>query len=148
MPYISTEALVGGALLVVLALGYQYVVAGKSDFDTASPAKKKRKTNKKKNKPSSVDEVISVTTASASEPETAKSTKSEKKAKGKQRAAVNDLQHPAQPSPAPVSPEPVTTPEESKSFADVASDVPRGAVKPKMLAEKLLPKPRKTKVDE
>lgn len=146
MPYVSTEALVGAALLVVLAFGYQHITI--SGTDTTSPAKKKKKNNKKKGKWAVTEDAAPITVASGSEAET-KSSKNKKKNKGKQQAAAKESQPTPPPAttPQPSAPEPDS--DEPKSFAEAAQeDGPQEPRKPKMLAEKLLPKPRKTKVDE
>lgn len=145
MPYISTEALVGAALLVALAFGYQHITA--SGNDATSSAKKKKKNNKKKSKSAVPDDVAPIAVASGSETET-KNNKSKKKNKGKQQATVKDPKS-TPPATTPRSPAPEPVPDEPKSFAEAAQeDGSQEPKKPKMLAEKLLPKPRKTKVDE
>lgn len=146
MPYISTEALVGAALLVALAFGYQHITA--SGNEATSSAKKKKKNNKKKGRSAATEDAAPVAVASGSEAET-KSTKNKKKNKGKQQSTVKESQSTPPPAAAPQLPVSETVAEEPKSFAEAAqedgSQEPR---KPKLLAEKLLPKPRKTKVDE
>lgn len=159
MPEISYEALAGAALFVVLAVGYQYIpkgaldgVAGSAAGGFASGAKNKKK-NKKKSKggaaPSSASGEAGKeeTATSAEETDTprpaATGAGKGKGKKGKSSSSSNN------------------TPTASQTFAKVAEE-PNGSQegqlaphqgqeqgrKPKTLAERLAPKPRKTKVDE
>jgi hypothetical protein len=144
MPYISTEALVGGALLIVLALGYQYLPQTTSSSSTS----KSKKKNKKKTKTPIEQELDKAGPSS-----TGGGAKTGKKGKkGKESSGIpngtreQDSRDTSQPSLAPSQPETLGT-KQSPTFAGVASASSQPA-KPKTLAEKIAPKPRKTKVDE
>lgn len=117
MPYISTEALVGAALLVVVALGYQYIpVGGSGGSSTTSKSSKKK--NKKKSKGAG--------DAVGSNGSTGGNGHSSEKA-----GAANE------------------TDKSSTSNGPTATQVQaQQATKPKTLAQKIAPQPRKTKVDE
>lgn len=121
MPYISTEALVGGVLLLVLAFGYQFIP--KSTDGTA----KSKKKNKKKSGGLVPD----------------KAGIKEKRGKSREDAHPKE-EIPLKPIPTDLSA--FSTP--PTSFAAAASQPPAKPAKPKTLAEKIAPKPRKTKVDE
>lgn len=147
MPYISTEALIGGALLIVLALGYQYLPQTTSSSSTS----KSKKKNKKKTKTPIEQEL-----GKAGPISTGGGAKKGKK--GKQTSAgipngngarEQDSRDTSQPPSAPSQPETLGTKQaaQSPSFAAVASASSQTA-KPKTLAERIAPKPRKTKVDE
>ena len=124
MPYISTEALVGGAILVGLALGYQYIplTSSVASGTSSGSSKKKNKNKKKSGKGSSGQEGLS---------DNVESIRQETLGKGK--GAHGSLEQPG---------------------AKVNGDVNKGQAssapssKPKTLAQKLAPQPRKTKVDE
>jgi hypothetical protein len=124
MPYISTEALVGAGLLVVLAVGYQYLPLAAS---SGSANSKKNKKNKKKSK--GVATTNEPQLSSVPLPSAPVSEKAENGVKGTAK-------------PIPIEPL-AKTPESTPQPAQPAS-VP----KPKTLAEKIAPQPRKTKVDE
>ncbi|RSH84411.1 uncharacterized protein EHS24_005931 [Apiotrichum porosum] len=147
MPYISTEALVGAALIVVLAFGYQYTSTPNTD-GSQSASKKNKKNKKKKSKGGAADEPSSIP-ASEIESDAPQSTKKNKgKGKGKNVAAVAPVvQVVKAPSPSP-SPTPTPEPVAAPSFADAAAGGQSKPSKPRTLAEKLVPKPRKTKVDD
>lgn len=116
MPYISTEALVGAALLVIVTLGYQYIPIRGRDGSTPS------KTSKKKNK---------------------------KKAKGNvSNSANSDGQGGSTTTPAAKGNGPAVTEESGAAATKAAAPVSGTAAKPKTLAQKIAPQPRKTKVDE
>ncbi|GFZ42712.1 hypothetical protein JCM24511_00429 [Saitozyma sp. JCM 24511] len=147
MPYISTEALIGGALLIVLALGYQYLPQTTSSSSTS----KSKKKNKKKTKTPIEQEL-----GKAGPTSTGGGAKKGKK--GKQTSAgipngngarEQDSRDTSQPPSAPSQPETLGTKQaaQSPSFAAVASASSQTA-KPKTLAERIAPKPRKTKVDD
>lgn len=142
MPYISSEALIGAALVVVLAVGYQYMPT--SGSDVAGTAKKNnKKKNKKKSK--AAGEVASSVPPSEVESD---ATASKKKGKGKAKA-VKSTAAPASPAPAPATPDQQSSDSESTSAPSFAAAASKSApTKPRLLAEKILPKPRKTKVDE
>ncbi|EIW68884.1 hypothetical protein TREMEDRAFT_62603 [Tremella mesenterica DSM 1558] len=139
MPYISTEALAGATLLLVLVFGYQYIPKASSDSAVASKSKKKQK---KKNRPVDHGE-ISDTSMMASQSDTSRAKASEadlpshtsttSKQKSKARASS---QSPAQ-----------TGTTQPLSFASVAASH-AGPSRPKTLAERIAPKPVKTKVDD
>lgn len=123
MPYISTEALVGAALLVVVALGYQYIPKTGGEAATASKAIKKK--NKKKAKASGGSTTASdikdaVTTGPSS------SKKGNETIKSKENGAGST----------------------SKAAPSDPAQVSRQTAKPKTLAQKIAPQPRKSKVDE
>ena len=138
MPYISTEALVGAALLVVLAFGYQYI--------PKAGAEVKKKTKRKNKK-------VSGGTAT-SEPESTSSKKGKKRKPTKQgRAATNgragsDEEVESVERQGGPSLETSAASNGAPSFAAVAGGSSTNKVKPKTLAEKIAPKARKTKVDE
>jgi hypothetical protein len=113
MPYISTEALVGAALVVGLALGYQYIPLPSSLASSggASSSKSKKKNKKKSSKASNPS--ATVTDGSRQD-----------------------------------SPTPVDHGLKAEGKEDAAKVDPSIAQKPKTLAQKLAPQPRKTKVDE
>lgn len=119
MPYISTEALIGAGLLVVLAVGYQYIPKATSSASSSGSKNKKKNKNKKKGL-SAADTQASVST----KPEAAKGGNGDTTP----RPFVPDT---AGDEPKQQPPKPVTQP-----------------AKPKTLAEKIAPKARKTKVDE
>jgi hypothetical protein len=119
MPYISTEALVGAALLVIVALGYQYIPVTSADGSSSTNSKSSKKKNKKKSRTTG-DVAISSAPLERTEPP-----KSTSKAIGKESRD-----------------EPVT----ALSPSSIAE--PAKATKPKTLAQKIAPQPRKTKVDE
>ncbi|BEI82414.1 hypothetical protein CcaverHIS002_0302820 [Cutaneotrichosporon cavernicola] len=150
MPYISTEALVGAALVVVLAFGYQHMTSTGSNGnnnDSSTAAKKKNKKNKNKKK-AGTDTPIGtpVAVSEAEEP------KSEPK-KGKKGKHSTTLEHKVKPAPVPVLAAvavPATS-EESEEFEPpsfAAAAKASAPTKPKTLAEKLVPKVPKTKVDD
>lgn len=131
MPYISTEALVGAGLIVLLAFGYQYTTAPGS---TASSKKAKKKAKRKSGKAGGPVEASSVTASEVDSDVPAVAKKSKKGSKATPTPAASSTSAPleqvqSQPPPAD----------------DGAASQPS---KPKTLAEKLVPKPRKTKVDE
>jgi hypothetical protein len=138
MPYISTEALVGGALLIVLALGYQCL-----SHSASSSAPKSKKKNKKRAKGNSGEEVKEVAGAQA---EGVKKGKRGKKGGGRVNGTGGQAQPPTRHEDMPAPPTPVAEEVEAQSFAEVASSSQPS--KPKTLAEKIAPKQRKTKVDE
>lgn len=118
MPYISTEALVGAALLVVVALGYQYIPkAGEGGAGAgARSSKSSKKKNKKKNKSAGSKDDTAPAVPVSSDSKTEK--KSQPNGSTQQNGSATTL------APAPA------------------------AVKPKTLAQKIAPQPRKSKVDE
>ncbi|ORX36489.1 hypothetical protein BD324DRAFT_629036 [Kockovaella imperatae] len=150
MPYISTEALVGAALLVVLALGYQY--APKNQGSGSSKKKAKRK-NKKNGAP--VDDDVASEKVESSSTNAKKGNKGPKKQQNgvgphgaKDVTKVMQEQRTVEPEPKEEGDEAVGN---GPSFAAVASSstsMTQGTAKPKTLAERLAPKARKTKVDD
>lgn len=113
MPYISTEALVGAALVVGLALGYQYIPLPSSLASAGGGGSSKSKKKNKKKSSKSSNPSATVTDGSRQDGPT--SVDSGLKAGGNEQEAKVD---------------------------------PPIAQKPKTLAQKLAPQPRKTKVDE
>lgn len=156
MPYISTEALIGGALVLVLAVGYQFL-------PTSSASKSAKKRGKKKAKGSGAgsghasDELKLLVEAQATSggPEGKKAGK-RKKAKEEGKLAPPVVQGQAQSTtsvsassgPSASSDSGEDTPAEPPSFASVAGGSGQAKGKPKTLAERIAPKARKTKVDE
>lgn len=154
MPEVSYEALAGAALLVVLAVGYQYIPKGALDGvagagANGSSSSKNKKKNKKKGKGAASGGAGSkeeVAGTSAEETDTAGPTApTSAKGKGKKGKSASNS----------------STPTASQTFAKVAKE-PNGSQegelaphqgqeqgrKPKTLAERLAPKSRKSKVDE
>ncbi|ORY23445.1 hypothetical protein BCR39DRAFT_349847 [Naematelia encephala] len=128
MPYISPEVLVGSALLVVLAVGFRYL-----NPPSSSTASKKKK-NKKKTKGGATDEVV----------QSEEEVRSEKK--GKRRTTGK----PPAPNVSEKNMPEIIVREKATGTSDVkgvAGEAERPS-KPKTLAEKIAPKPRKTKVDD
>lgn len=124
MPYISTEALVGGAILVALALGYQYIpLPSSSASGTSSGSSKKKNKNKKKSGKGSVGQ--------EGQREDAEPLKQQEG--GKSKMGNGSIDKPSM-----------------KGTDDTANGQtpPASSSKPKTLAQKLAPQPRKTKVDE
>jgi len=125
MPYISTEALVGGALVIALALGYQYIpLPSTSAAGTGSTSSKKKNKNKKKS-----------SKGAGSGQEEQSNTKPVESAHGqtsKLSATNGDIAKPAAKDGAAES-STATAPQKTK---------------PKTLAQKIAPQPRKSKVDE
>jgi hypothetical protein len=117
MPYISTEALVGAALLVIVALGHQYIPTAGGESSTASKSSKKK--NKKKAKGNNAS-----TTTSDNKDGAATTTTTTKNVSASTTIDVA-----------------VKTPLD-------ATPVSGQAAKPKTLAQKIAPQPRKSKVDE
>ncbi|KAL1409536.1 hypothetical protein Q8F55_003520 [Vanrija albida] len=152
MPYISTEALIGAALVVVLAFGYQYIpkaTDGAAQGGSGSGKKKNKKSKRKtvtgkSGAAGNSDEAPSAATTEVDSDAPAKAKKG--KAKGKAAAAPVPA---AAPAPAVVAEAARDQPAEAApaSFAAAAGGSTTPA-KPKTLAEKLVPKPRKTKVDD
>jgi len=132
MPYISTEALLGAALLIVFAIGYQYLP--KSGMPGSKATKKK---NKKKAKPGPTEETVTESTSKGSTKGNRKDIPPVRKGEGHTAGTI-----PAR-NGVPVSGGAVQA---VPSFAAVAGG--SQPTKPKTLAEKLAPKQRKTKVDE
>ena len=138
MPEISYEALAGAALLVVLAVGYQYIPKGALEQVTG-PSSANSGKNKKDDGTSADDTDTPALATKAGSTGSAKGTGKKSKS-----SASN-----------------ASTPTASETFAAVARE-PEGSAegelaphqgqeqgkKPKTLAERLAPKPRKTKVDE
>jgi hypothetical protein len=124
MPYISTEALVGGAILVALALGYQYIpLPSSAASGTSSGSSKKKNKNKKKS--------------------------------GKGSAGVEGQNGNAEPvkqedegKPRRVNGSAETSSSKAGDTAANAQTPSAAPTKPKTLAQKLAPQPRKSKVDE
>lgn len=160
MPEISYEALAGAALLVVLAVGYQYIPKGALEQVTgpsSANSGKNKKKNKKKGKSSGTaaapgsfgggkdDGTSADDTDTPALATKAGSTGSAKGTGKKSKSSASNA----------------STPTASETFAAVARE-PEGSAegelaphqgqeqgkKPKTLAERLAPKPRKTKVDE
>jgi len=124
MPYISTEALVGGAILVALALGYQYIpLPSSAASETSSGSSKKKNKNKKKSGKGS--------TGGEGQNGIVEAAKQQDEGKGKTTNGSVD------------KPTPKTG--DSAANGQTASAAP---TKPKTLAQKLAPQPRKSKVDE
>ncbi len=133
MPYISTEALVGAALLVVLAVGYQYLP--KAPGGSGSNAAKKK--GKKRSKPTPAEEA-------QSEPAAKTGSKGKRKPSGSGEDVSRAAQAAKQAGNSTSMPDEVTN--GSPSFAAVAGG--SQSAMPKTLVERLAPKARKTKVDE
>jgi hypothetical protein len=124
MPYISTEALVGGAILVALALGYQYIpLPSSAASGTSSGSSKKKNKNKKKSgKGSAGGEGQNGNVEPVKQQDEGKSKKPNGSAETNPSKAGDTTANGQTPSAAPT--------------------------KPKTLAQKLAPQPRKSKVDE
>jgi len=124
MPYISTEALVGGAILVALALGYQYIPLPSSVASETSSgsAKKKNKNKKKSGKGNAGGEGQNGNVEPVKQQDEGKSKKSNGSSETAPSKAGDTAANGQIPSAAPT--------------------------KPKTLAQKLAPQPRKSKVDE
>lgn len=139
MPYISNEALVGAGLLVAVAVGYHFIP--KATSTSASSANKKRKNKNKKR-------AVPGAATAVDEPLSSEEGKNGKNGKRKDAAAGGTA--------ASAQKHTTTTANASKagesapSFAEVAAPASTDPAprKPKTLAEKLAPQPRKTKVDE
>jgi hypothetical protein len=124
MPYISTEALVGGAILVALALGYQYIpLPSSAASGTSSGSSKKKNKNKKKSGKGSA--------GGEGQNGTVEPVKQQDEGKAKTINRSVD--------------KPIPKPEDSAVNGQTPSAAP---TKPKTLAQKLAPQPRKSKVDE
>jgi hypothetical protein len=126
MPYISTEALVGGVILVALALGYQYIPLPSSAASgtTGGSSKKKNKNKKKSGKGTAGQDGPSDRVEQVKQNVTGGS----KEANGSSDAfktKAHEVVANGQTSTATAAP-----------------------TKPKTLAQKLAPQPRKSKVDE
>lgn len=121
MPYISTEALVGAALLVVVALGYQYIPISTTGESSSGGSKSSKKKNKKKSKATgaSSGEATSANGDSTTAITSALTEKPSIKQNGGAEQAESSSSSKAEPK-----------------------------TKPKTLAQKIAPQPRKTKVDE
>ncbi|CAK9783486.1 hypothetical protein CC85DRAFT_287174 [Cutaneotrichosporon oleaginosum] len=151
MPYISTEALIGAALVVFLAFGYQHLTSTTSvanSNDAAAKKKNKKHKKKKTGQDGSADTPATVSEAEESKPGPKKGRKGKHSAPLKQEVKQDVRLSPGSVSaPAPQTPE---VPAETPSFAAAAGGSPASVPrpKPKTLAEKLVPKPRKTKVDD
>ncbi|TXT04251.1 hypothetical protein VHUM_04249 [Vanrija humicola] len=153
MPYISTEALVGTALVAVLAIGYHLMPKGAEAGSSGGSGKKKNKKSKRKTTAAAAvksgaaagnsDEAPSAATTEVESDAPAKAKK------GKGKAAAKASPAPA-PKPAPAAVDTARDQPKPASFAAAAggSSTPSAPAKPKLLAEKILPKPRKTKVDD
>lgn len=124
MPYISTEALVGGAILVALALGYQYIPLSSSSASGSSSgsSKKKNKNKKKSGKASAGQEGQSENVGIIKQNDGGKGNPVNGSLDSSHAKAGNDLANAQKPTVPPT--------------------------KPKTLAQKLAPQPRKSKVDE
>jgi hypothetical protein len=123
MPYISTETLIGGALLIVLAVGFQYLPK------STSQSKGSKKKNKKKSKGSVLEDEPSLKGQDG------------KKGKGKRKGVNRGIEGSGG----------VEVVEEKDDRPQVSMPLPTASTmdsKPKTLAEKIAPKPVKTKVDE
>lgn len=131
MPYISTEALVGAALLIVLALGYQYL----PNAPGSAGSKASKKKGKKKSKSTQIEET-------RPEPPVKPAAKGERKPSGSGDSRA------APPLEKQVSGGESASDraEHGATFFTAITGGYQGA-KPKTLAEKLAPKPRKSKVD-
>jgi hypothetical protein len=124
MPYISTEALVGGAILVALALGYQYIpLPSSATPGTSSGSSKKKNKNKKKSGKGSAGH--------EGQNGNVEPLKQQDEGKGKTANGSVD--------------KPISTPGDTAVNGRTPSIAP---TKPKTLAQKLAPQPRKSKVDE
>jgi hypothetical protein len=123
MPDISYEALAGAALVIVLAVGYQYLP--KAEDGQRSSSGKSKKKNKKKVKDEESTAVQAIDNV-----------KEKTKEVGKKAKIARPPVDPA-PTPAPIKPE--------SPSVEVAEG---GERKPKTLAQKIAPKNRKSKVDE
>lgn len=151
MPYVSTEALVGAGLVVLLAFGYQHITSTSTATDNAAgttgAAKKKNKNKKKKSAGAGAgashadSPSIGVSEADSDVPQ------AKGKGNGKKNVAPVPVAVAAKAAPTP-SPEPEAAPPTSFAAAAGGASSPTPPRKPKLLAEKLLPKPRKTVVDE
>lgn len=145
MPYVSTEALVGAALVVLLAFGYQYTSTSTSQGASSSSAKKNKKKSKRKGGKAGIAlEAQSSVTASEVDSDAPASSLSKPPASKSKKTPTSNVSKPA--TTLPVAHD-IPAKAEPTSFADAAGGSSQPA-KPKTLAEKLVPKPRKTKVDE
>lgn len=140
MPDISYEALAGAALVIVLAVGYQYLPKADEASGPGGTSGKSKKKNKKKAKGKGEDEA----SGSASE-EVKKGVEAVKPVNGKKDKAAPNPQAKSTPTPAPP---PITPSTAAPSFAEVAAEETEEKPKPKTLAQKIAPKNRKSKVDE
>jgi hypothetical protein len=124
MPYISTEALVGGVILVALALGYQYIPLPSSvaSGTTGGSSKKKNKNKKKSGKGNAGQDGPSNPVEQVKEG-----------LKGNGREADGSPHAPQA---------------KADQVAEKAQTSTAAPQKPKTLAQKLAPQPRKSKVDE
>lgn len=143
MPYISAEALIGAALVVVLAVGYQYMPT--SGSETAGGAKKN---NKKKNKKKSKGGELSSVPVSEVESDAGKHVKKKDKRKAKGKSEAKVIKTAAGPTGTAHKVEEAKSESESPEPPSFAAAAGSNPTRPKTLAEKLVPKPRKTKVDE
>ena len=162
MPYISTEALVGAALLVVLAFGYQYIPKAGSE-DTAGSARKKQR---KKPKKSGTTTTAPVETKQNGKPPGStmgsdaglksgarrKPAQSETTPNGKSAPSTSVDGRKEEATSGPVSRRGTATGAAPSFAAAAASGTNSGGgatqAKPKTLAEKIAPKPRNGRVDE
>lgn len=143
MPDISYEALAGAALVIVLAVGYQYLPKAED-----APSGKSKKKNKKKAKSGDDSGSATETVKQGAEVMKAKAAEVTKKAKGAPKAVEKKAEtKPQSDKPTPV-PAPITPDTSAPSFAEVAAESADEAPKPKTLAQKIAPKNRKSKVDE
>ena len=127
MPYISTEALVGAGLLVVLAVGYQFMPTGSG---SGSANSKKNKKNKKKTKSAATGNEQQVVSVPLPPAPVATS-----------KAAANGLKQ-------DISAKESTTAKPADKAESTVQPAQPAPAKPKTLAEKIAPQPRKSKVDE
>jgi len=124
MPYISTEALVGGAILVVLALGYQYVpLPSSAASGTGSGSSKKKNKNKKKSGKGNA----------GGEGQNGNVEPVRQQDEGKSKKTTGSAE---------------TPPSKAGGTAAKGQTPSAAPTKPKTLAQKLAPQPRKSKVDE
>jgi hypothetical protein len=144
MPYISTETLIGGALLIVLAVGYQYIPQTSSD-----QVKAKAKINKKKPKKKGKTSTGSGDEEGEDKVELEEETK---KGKGKRKGNFSSADTSSSRTTTG-TPEGSTANQPSSFAAAVTSGVGEKSQapissKPKTLAQKIAPQPRTTRVDE
>jgi hypothetical protein len=133
MPHISTEALVGAALVVLLAVGYQYIPKANA------PARKKK--TKRRAKASTATAVA--TPSNAPGADTASKERAIATSKGVSRSTITTRDGSSEPN---LSSESSDQPSSFSAAAKIPPAAPQQ--RPKTLAEKIAPKPRKTKVDE
>ncbi|WWC87708.1 uncharacterized protein L201_002600 [Kwoniella dendrophila CBS 6074] len=150
MPYISNETLFGAALIIVLAFGYQFLPSGPSSTNQAhelnnNQSKSSKKKNKKKNTKAgpSKGHRESDGIALGKQPEHSKNESIASDHTNKGISLVNGIKHNKEADQAALGNTTPTLKEENGSGNSINKKQ-----KKKLLAEKLLPKEPKTKVDD